>query len=96
MPETKALLMLTWSRYLMKYPSEANERSTASSLNRNRLSSGDLSKVSHRYEVHRLFTFVWTISEERESVLSTLIEPNDLLSGLWLGELSVGSAEGIL
>ena len=43
MPETKALLMFAWSRYLMKYPRVANVSSALSSLKRNFRSSGDLS-----------------------------------------------------
>jgi hypothetical protein len=81
MPETKALLILTWSRYLIKYPvfaslsvvilrargqgflpSEANVNRAASSLNRKRRSSGDLSRVSHRYDVHFFLGFSWMMA----------------------------------
>lgn len=41
----------------MKYPSEASVIRTASSLNKNRRSSGDLSNVSHRYDFHVVFGF---------------------------------------
>lgn len=58
-PDTKALLMLIWSKYLMKYPKEANVMRTMSSLSRKWRSSGDLSSVSQRYDFHVALGLAW-------------------------------------
>jgi hypothetical protein len=41
-----SLLMLLWSKYLMRYPKDAKVSTAESSLNRNLRSSGDLSRES--------------------------------------------------
>lgn len=49
MPDTNALLILTWSRFLIKYPKDAKDKITASSLNRNRLSIGQSISVQTKH-----------------------------------------------
>lgn len=64
----------------MKYPSDANVSTTASSLNRKRRSSGDLSKVSQRYERHVLFGFSATWPWSEAGGVESLALSSDLVS----------------
>jgi len=74
MPETKALLIFAWSRYLMKYPRVANVSSALSSLKRNFRSSGDLSarKEVNRYLQRMTSAYYWKRKPWAERIFCSL------------------------